>query len=697
MNCPKCNADIGESQVCPNCDKEEVIAQENEFQKTEDVAVAEETKAPVESDPEPTEASAEEVCYVAQPVKSRKKSVAIIIAVVAVVVAVVLAILFASSKKSDEDFVARPLYIKDNAVYYVDSKSDSPVLISEKLFKDEEIDVSEQLIVMNGTEFTQKGNKVFYCEKIDVESNSFDLYYKLLSKPEEDPVKLAEDVCAYVVDDKGETVVYADVYNNVYIHNMVEREKIVTEAESIYFSKDRTKVMYLVEDGGLYVQVIGGEKDKIDSDVTSVYFYSIAEDNNFEYIYYMKDTDLYVKKTGIDKIKVDSEVLEVITVGNNGGIYYTKENEVKGNGTLMDYVTYPEEMIESDKKLIDDYYNNDWRARNEALNRAWAKEVLEKTTVRTVCSLYYFNGESSSMINDAYVDLCRAYNYDSAAMIFRSFDNVEINKVNILDFVNALDEKHQFRKDEEKGIFLEKEEYKELSYFDEFSKTILGAMESEETVYLSIDGKSVQIEGDMLGNTFDINKSLNTLYYIDDYDSEKDVGNLMVANIEEGAIVNAEVYDSEISGDILFALGEDSVIYTKDKKDNKYDLCFNKQLVDYDIAEYYFNPDTNEILYFTEYDEEKAIGTLHVFKDGEKKKIAEEVLTDVEYLANGDIFYFVDYSSKSHKGDLYMYSDDESVKLDYDVSKLIFKKDLYNSNFVWCYTSFINDIEFTVD
>lgn len=691
MVCPKCNADIGETQVCPNCDKEEVVAQE---------VVAEEKTAPVDETLKAETASAaipeavseeENVCYVAQPVKSNKNKSKIIIAVIAIVavVAAVAAILFAYSKKSGDDFVERPLYIKDNAVYYVDSKSDSPVLISEKLFKNEDVDPRSQLIIMNGTQFTQKGNKVFYCEKIDIENNSFDLYYRLLNKPEEDPVKLAQDVVSYVVDDKGETVIYADVYNNVYTHNMVERDKIVTEAKSVYFSKDRTKVMYLVEDGGLYVQIIGGEKDKIDSDVTVVY--SVAEDNNFEYICYMKESDLYVKKADSDKIKVDTEVLEVLCVYKNGGIYYTKENEVKGGGTLLDYVTYPKEMIESDKKLIDNRYASDWRARNEAFNRVWAKEVFEKVTVETFCSLYYFDGETSSMINDAYVDLNSGYNYDSsAAMIFRSYDNVDIKKVDILDFVNALDEKHQFRKDEEKGVFLSKEEYQNLSYFDDFKKTILGAMESEETIYLAINGVLIEIEGEKLGNNFSLSTDGSTLYYIDNYDSEKDTGDLMVANIVDGALSDAEVYDTEVSGGHAF--GEDVVIYVKDRKDDKYDLYINKKLVEYDVAEYYYIPKSNEIVYFTEFDSEKSIGTLNVYKDGEKNKIAEEVFADVDYLDDGTVFYFLNFSKKSFKGDLYMYEDGESVKIDYDVCRTVFEEDLYNSNMVCCYASILSEV-----
>ena len=44
-----------------------------------------------------------------------------------------------------------------------------------------------------------------------------------------------------------------------------------------------------------------------------------------------------------------------------------------------------------------------------------------------------------------------------------------------------------------------------------------------------------------------------------------------------------------------------------------------------------------------------------------------------------------------------MYSDNESVKLDYDVSAFVFEENLYESNFVWCYTAVLDDVEFTVD
>ncbi|MGN0546743.1 MAG: hypothetical protein ACI4I3_05370 [Acutalibacteraceae bacterium] len=676
MICPKCNSDVGEERICPDCGEDLNANQE----KAETVVSVPEQVETVEENNEEqiTESNLYDVSS-PEPKKKSKKVKAFVFSIIAVVLLLAIsAFIFFLSKKGDDKFVERTLYVKDNSLYYLESKNNTPVLLTDSFLKDEDASATD-LMIMNAVEFSKNGNKVFFAKKIDIETDSFSLYYLLLNKPESEPVKIAEDVVYYFVDDTGDNVIYMDIYDNLYSHNMVERKKIISEVEELYVAKDCSGILYLIEDGGLYFQAIGGEKVKIDSDVTSVY----KTGDNLEYIYYYKNSELYLKKTDSEKIKIDSDILDIVLVCDNGGVYYTKENKVKGTGTLMDYIIDPEGQAEKDEKLIDDYYYSDYKARNEALYRAWTREVLEETEIDTVDSLYFFDGEKSDLVNASFVEI-RALSSESNALIFKSFDNVNINKVKIGDFINELDKKEKFRANVEKGISTYKTDFQKYDYFNEFSKMILGAMTSDSTTYIVKDGTQIKIATDSVCNNFVIADTSDTVYYIDKYDEEKKTGELRIVKIADGAVVSNELYDSDVS-EAQLVHGKD-IIYLKDAKDDG-DLYYNKQLIEYDVNRYYVPEDGNCIFYYTEYDKESYTGTLNIYSDGEKKKIAENA-SDAHFLENGNVLYFQDYSQNSFKGDLYIYTDSGETKIDYDVQDIYLTTDEYSSNFVVSYDSY---------
>ncbi len=704
MNCPKCNADMGEEKICPNCGYEEAPVQDEE-KKTEENTVTEVTstapaaavnetpETPVFSNTQP-EAVPHNV-YTApteQPAKKSNKGKIIIIAVVAAVLVGVaaLALILFGLGGSGNEYVERALFVKDNSLYYINPDDNTPILITDKFYDDEDDEDTSKLLVMNSVEFKQKGNKVFYGEKIDTKEDSFSLFYRMLNKPDEEPVKLAEDVVAFVVDEKGKNVIYLDKHGELYTHNLEERSKVISEAENMWVSMDCQSVLYLLEDGGLYIQQIGGEKDKIDSDVTSVH----SVNDNLDCIYYYKDQDLYIKKADAEKIKIDSDILDVVLMCENGGVYYTKENEEKGTGTLMDYVKYPEDLQKKDEALIDDYYNDNWRARNEALYRTWSMEVLEQTEIETVDSLYYFNGETNELVNSSYVDY-QTGNSAANTLIFNSYDKVNIKTIGIDDFVTALEKKYNFKKNAENGISLYAYEFKDYDYFDEFAKIVTGAMESDVTTYVIQNGKTIEIDTKGTNNSYSINSDGNKVYYIDNYDAEKEYGDLMIITLKDGAVESSEVYDSEVSCNVTPSLidGEE-IVYVKDYKEGTYDLYLSKQLIEYDVGRYNICYNDGSIIYYTELDEDFDFGILNIYKNGEKTKIAEEVHKAV-VLENGDILYYQNYSTKSEKGDLYIYSNEESIRIDYDVTEIFTTYDGSSYNYVLSYASLWDDVELT--
>ena len=675
MTCKKCNAEIGEAKQCPVCGYEEAAIQENE-------PVAAPVAAPV------VEAPAEKA---APQQKKSKKGLVVPIIVVVVLALVASAFFLLKGGKNGGEFVQRSLYFKENAIYYLDTKTNESVLITDNFFKDDEDSISS-ILIMNSIEFKQKGDKVFYSEKIDLETDSFSLYYKDIKKSDSEPVKLAEDVTTYAVNEKGTLLVYLNTEGDLYKHDMTERTKIISEAESLWISDDCTKILYLVEDGGLYIQDLEGEKDKIDSDVTSVADVSDTLDS----FYYFKEENLYLKKADAEKIKVDSEVESVILYGENGGLYYTKANEEKGTGTLLDYVKYSESLQQKDEELLDKYTTNEnYKKQNEALFRQWTQEVLEETEIEETSSLYYFDGVTSNLLNDSYVNY-KSSRASADALVIYTYDNVNVKETTISDFVEILDKKYKYRKAIENDKTVYKSDFQDAEYFDEYAEKVLNQFETEATYYFVKDGKAIEITTDEASTSFTINKAGDTVYYIDKFDKEKSIGELREVKIKDGAIESNTLYDSDVSNSEVYCFNDSDILYTKDNSDSKYDLYINKELVEYDISDHSIENGGSEILYYTEYDEDKYIGTLSIYADGQKTKIADEVYS-AYVLENGEVLYLINYSDKNGKGDLYIYADETSTRIDYDVSEVFITSDTYKTNYILSYTSLWGSLDWDVD
>ncbi len=632
------------------------------------------------------------------PVKKKSKAKIIILSVVilAIIGVVAAGLYFFVFNRSDDKFIERSIYLKDNSLYYINPKDNSSVLITDDYFKSEDSIAPR----WSGVKFCQNGNMVFYPERIDNEINAFSLYCRYINKEDLDPIKLGDDIVAYAVNENGETVFMYDAYDNLYSHNLTEGTKLVSDVENIRISKDLSQFIYLVEDGGLYLQPTAeGDKVKIDSDVTSIY----TTGTNLEYVYYFKDEELYFKKSGADKVKIDSEISSIYSTDGNGNVYYTKENEVKGTGTLMDYINDPDELKKSDEKVIDElnktyniylyssystwyYYLQNNAAKinklldsvDEANYRQNVREILSETEIETVESLYYFNGEKTDLINSSCAEVLTTSSKTNS-IIIRSLDKVDIKKVSITDFVDTLNKKEKFRSSDD-GV--SKSDFEEYKYFEEFKQMILGTLESDSSIYIYNGNKQIEIKAESSSEDFNISNDGTIVYYLDKYDDEKECGELKKVTITDGNVTSNDLYDTDVSNVVI--VNDTEPLYTKDKKEDHFDLYLSKQLIDYDINYFSKLKNGNVISYYSEYDDEENTGTLNIFKDGKKSKIDEDVKSML-LLENEDIFYMKDYSSKSQKGDLYIYSNGENIRIDYDVKKFWKTTNVSPWNFVYLF------------
>ncbi len=524
--------------------------------------------------------------------------------------------------------------------------------------------------------FAAKDNKVFYPQKIELNKTtdtdyfdywnaSFALYYKWLNNDEQ-PVKIAEGVTQYSVSADGENVIYIDAEDNLYHHNMTERNKLLSEVDSYWVSKDCQTIIYLSEDGGLYLQPIGGEKDKIDSDVTSVIEYS----DDLTDVYYFKEETgtLCVKKAGVDKVKISDDVDESSVRILDDGVYFTKvakdENGevITGSGTLYDFIEDPESVLEADEKLLDSGNNDDVDAWNEMLYRKWTRDELqERKTDYSQNMLYYFNGETTTNV----CDYAKVINSVDDAFIIKAYKGVNFEKVKIQDFVNKIDELEKIR--DASKIY--QSTFSNYEYFNEFEESVEKAYQDAFVWYLVKGGVTLEIAPaeDVAKDKLFVSPGADKVFYYTNLDEEKNAADLRVITIAEGVVAGEEVYDTELTFNEWTYDDLSRLLYSKNNRTEPkecYDLYMDKVLVEYDIGGYKVLEDGTVLYYTPEYEE------AYLYNNGEKTKLTDDFNTIYEG-ADNIIYYLNNYSDQSKKADLYAYTDGTSNRVDYDVSDVI--------------------------
>lgn len=80
------------------------------------------------------------------------------------------------------------------------------------------------------------------------------------------------------------------------------------------------------------------------------------------------------------------------------------------------------------------------------------------------------------------------------------------------------------------------------------------------------------------------------------------------------------------------------------------------------------------VLYYTDWNSEKEYGTLKMFRNGTKIKIADDV-HDFVHTNDDNILYLYDTSINSYTGTLYLYNNGKPKKIDDDVIALLSAND----------------------
>ena len=96
---------------------------------------------------------------------------------------------------------------------------------------------------------------------------------------------------------------------------------------------DGRQLVYKNTDGNLHYVNNGGDKEKLDSDVTELNWFMEGES-----ICYKKTDSLYIRVLGKDKEKIDSDVSYIYYADGKGVLYYVKSEELRIK--LEDLVTF---------------------------------------------------------------------------------------------------------------------------------------------------------------------------------------------------------------------------------------------------------------------------------------------------------------------------------------------------------------------
>ena len=722
--CEGCGAQIPEKVFCSSCGAENDA--QCAFCQTCGASMT--AAAPEQAAAAPVKEKKNPLAGVLQTLKKLPKKVWMfagigVVAVVAVVVVLSL-VLGGGSKKPN---VA--LYIKDGEIYYnTMGKKAEPFELTEKLAS---TSISAGNMSSVGSQlgyyirFNKDGSKIFYPDRIG--GSGMTLYYRSTKDLEAEPVKIDSGMNGYMINEAGTKLLY-EKDDNLYLHDLKDKEKIASDVSDIYYTKDLSKIIYEVYDedadtSNVYLWESGEETQKLANDTNGLYH--VTED--LSVIYYTKDegteekSDLTLYKQVVgeeEKEKIANELAGIEQVYDSGEIYYTKA--VTTEKTLMDYVdddlaasdaamtepvaptypkrgTYPTRPTSPTKPYSWNYdTTEDYQAALEEYNT----KLVEYNT-----KLEEYN-QKKKEIDDAYTAAKEQYNKDYAEYrdVLRpawrekqSRDSLRKNLKNAAQestvyalyyyngtesvavteaMANSYADDYAFDKavlviDVAKTNEIAKVKLSEISsVWDVRNK--LEEMDGGTAKNLVIGATLSAIEQEA-GSRFHLTDDGSALYFMDDVDEEKETGDLYKVAIADGKAGSKEKVDTDVYHGYIEIVWDTSVAYAKNVNNNgdKGDLYVDGKDIDFDVNLDRVSSYDGQILrYYADYNTDKKVGTLKEYKDDKATKIADDVFSYV-VLANGDILYLNDYSLTRYEGTLYRYTGGKATKLDEEVTCLI--------------------------
>ena len=595
-------------------------------------------------------------------------------------------------------------------IFYPDRISSDGVTLYYKSTKKlsaegEKIDSGVQYYMIN-----EAGTKVMY-------QKDGSLYLSDLKDKE----KIASDVSGINVSKDLSKVIFTvrDEKTNtsaVYLWKSgSDKEKLASDVKSLSYVDENLSVIYYTKDDGteeepetsLYKQEVGKEeKEKIAEGIAQlIKVYDSGE------IYYTKAVK--TEKVLMDYVEDDMAVGDAALTEPKAPEYPTKGTypqreaypkkeayptkpskpyryQFTGETAQADYeaayeqyeadleaynkkVQEIDDAYAAEKKRIDDEYaaarkkvDDEYTAAKEAYNTAYAeyKDVLrpawnekknrdnlrenlaEAKLNTTAYTLYCYNGKESVSVTETMTgSYAVEYALDKAVLIVETAKAAQVEKIKLSTVEGTYDVREKVNKalDTEKEMTL-------------VAGTTLSKIEQENATQ------------------FNIANDGSVLYFLDDVDGEKKIGDLYKVAVSDGKAGNKEKLDSDVYNGYIYIVWDNAISYAKDVKseNDKGDLYVDGQSIDIDVYLYSVDDSDNKTLrYYTDYKAEKKEGTLkQCVNSKEPVTIADDVF-NYTVLPNGDLLYLSDYNINRYRGTLFRYAGGKATQLDEDVTAIV--------------------------
>ena len=415
-------------------------------------------------------------------------------------------------------------------------------------------------------------------------------------KTEDKAVKLSNGDSAYYVmyANTSNRYVLFEKNESLYLYDSKKKDetsKIVSDIESgsYAFTEDDKYVIAMDKDGTVYSYNFKGDKQKLDSDVSTMYDYTNSK------ILYSKDGELYVRSINAkkdDKVKVTGEYTSyvypslsedgknVIYANEDSELYVYNVSKKSGTKVASDVSSY----VCDTKSCNNMYYL-----------------VSDGDNV-----IYYYNGkESKKMVEDATI---AATDVDKQLLVYKVVDGEDV----------AL----YFKKGNSDAVKIE-DDLDGVSTVRIYNgKEIYYKTSDDEVKYAKISGSKVTGVKSIAEDAGTLYEYKNGLVFVADQNKEGTSGDLYFASNGKAKKVDSDVYTSKIK----VSNNGSKVYYMKDYKTTG-DLYVTSggkgKKIDSDVYTYQYVKD-NLIYYIKDYSSSKSRGDLYRYT-GKAVKIAEDV------------------------------------------------------------------------
>lgn len=538
------------------------------------------------------------------------------------VVAIVLVSVFAggSGSKGGNGQPDGALYLKDGELYYSDYSKKEPLEITGNLLDDASSStLSGYAYEIAATiHVTADGKTMFFMDKLDYYGTGT-LYYRSLTDFKQDAEKIASGVSRYTVSEDGKLVTYLK-NGTLYQFDMKDEVKLEKDVSTYRVSPDGKIIYYRNSDGAWYVMK-NGEDEKIGTDISIEH---ITDD--YATVYYLSDGKLYKKTIGKDKEKLLSDVEEITEIGEDGTFYYAKLEEVP----LSDF--FVEDTEEYD-----------------GLMETLGEEILE------FYEIGYYNGKTDTIIGENCSDIDGVY-YDGGFMaLYNQYDVASVTSIGLTELVEYYYDSYHYYVGDAAREMVQNQLMETGSGYVAINGTV--SVLDVADIYditVSHDGSTMFILADVdfgsdeavAAPSEDVPVSGEEGTIEDLYTPATNAGTLYKVTIAKDAVKSVDEYDTDVYADsgLYYAsyYGSDYseyFVYFKDVEDDHGDLYANGTLVDSDVyanRTVRYEVKSKSLVYYTEYDYDKYVGTLKTWDGKASTEVYDEVST-YSIVDSGDI------------------------------------------------------------